>query len=313
MKFFINDTSSYHENDIHTLGWEVTVANSLEPGGSPARKILYKNTTFGCLLADHLSRFIPLDKLSRVIEIGGGYGYLMRDLLSRFGNLNPVMMDISAVLLERQKENLAGFDAEFVNLNFFDTERTYLVQFDLAVLNEIAGDLPTACNVPRPEKTNRKETNQELNDIYSAIDIYNLAIPDGDCFTINIGAIQALDMLCSSGIPYIYISEHSCEADMPDFFMETVSRKIKTPERIGLNGHDEFTVRFSHLEKVAEFFGYTVIRGQYRDFMEIENSDRLRYICSTNTLNEEHEIIRQFLYDIYKYEYLVLIRGNDNK
>jgi len=55
-----------------------------------------------------------------------------------------------------------------------------------------------------------------------------------------------------------------------------------------------------------------VIRGQYIDILPIEFTDKVRAALQSPTpLSDEQEIIRQFVYDLYKYEYLVLI--NDSK
>lgn len=79
-----------------------------------------------------------------------------------------------------------------------------------------------------------------------------------------------------------------------------------------LKGHDEFTLKFSHLQKIARFFRYRVIRGQYIDLLPLDYNDRLKAALQSPTpLNDEQEIIQQFVHDLYKYEYLVLI--NDSK
>ncbi len=41
------------------------------------------------------------------------------------------------------------------------------------------------------------------------------------------------------------------------------------PERIRLAGHDEYTIKFSYLEKVAAFHDYRSIRGQFVDFINV--------------------------------------------
>ena len=73
-------------------------------------------------------------------------------------------------------------------------------------------------------------------------------------------------------------------------------------------GHDEYTIRFSDLVRVAEQFGYRVVRGQYKDFITYEYTDAINFILTSGSQKDEHEIIRQFIEDLYKYEYLVLIR-----
>ena len=49
------------------------------------------------------------------------------------------------------------------------------------------------------------------------------------------------------------------------------------PERIPLMGHDEYTIKFSYLSKIAEHYGYRVHRGQYKDFITYEYDGRLEF------------------------------------
>ena len=99
---------------------------------------------------------------------------------------------------------------------------------------------------------------------------YNLERPRDDTFNVNVGAIEALEKLCSSGIPYIYLGEHSCEASVPEGLRSLIRiESTGNPERISLAGHDEYTIKFSYLEKVAASHGYTSIRGPFADFIPI--------------------------------------------
>ncbi|MEN6616169.1 MAG: hypothetical protein ABFD12_06400, partial [Syntrophorhabdus sp.] len=78
----LSTTEDYHRQDLKTLGWELTVCNSLYPEDTPIRKILVRNASYGDLLYEHLEQFVSLENVERIIEIGGGYGYLMRDFLT---------------------------------------------------------------------------------------------------------------------------------------------------------------------------------------------------------------------------------------
>ena len=114
MSININDTSGYHINDLDSLGWELTISNMLEPAESPCRKILINSGAFGSLLFDYLSLIINLSRVKNIIEIGGGYGYLMRDFLSRKPDLIPVILDISPFLIKKQKSILNRFNIDFI-------------------------------------------------------------------------------------------------------------------------------------------------------------------------------------------------------
>ena len=113
MSYFINSTANYHKQDLNSLGWELTVCNSLEPVNSPCRKILSSPHSFGEHLYSFLKEIIPVDDIRTVLEAGGGMGYLMRDLLTLNPFLRAKMIDISPYLLAKQKEILQPFDVDF--------------------------------------------------------------------------------------------------------------------------------------------------------------------------------------------------------
>jgi hypothetical protein len=126
----------------------------------------------------------------------------------------------------------------------------------------------------------------------------------------NIGAIEALEKLCVAGIPYIYIGEHSCEASVSGELRSIIRiESTGNPERISLAGHDEYTIKFSYLEKVGAFYGYTAIRGPFADFIPVTLTDEARYaLMYGGHYSDEAEMISQFVEDLYKYEYLILIK-----
>ena len=145
--YTLNSTKSYHENQLKTLGWELTVCNALYPEGTPVRKLLSRNDSFGHLLYDYLGQFFPMEKISKVLEIGGGYGYLMRDFLDRNRSLKACMLDISPFLLGKQKETLKEYALDFRQEDFLETDPIFLKGFDLAILNENLGDFPSLVNL----------------------------------------------------------------------------------------------------------------------------------------------------------------------
>ncbi len=307
--YHINDTASYHRKGLKTLGWELTVTNALEDASSPCRSVLKKNESFGNLLIDHLSIAIPLNSLSTVLEIGGGYGFLMRDFLRRYNVKKASMLDLSPVLLNKQKEILKDFTLAFIENDFFSMGADFFKDYDLVLLNEITGDFPTICDIdPNLFKTADLEKDPIMSRVKKIFITYSLPIPT-ESFNLNNGAIEAVEKLCSAGVRYIYLSEHSCEATVP----ETLKNKInisstQNPERIPLMGHCEYTIKFSYLVRVAEQLGYRVQRGQYKDFITFPYTDKLNFILTSNSQKDEHEIIRQFIEDLYKYEYVLLMR-----
>jgi hypothetical protein len=77
----LNSTAAYYRSGEDSLGWELTVSNALHPADSPCRKCLTKNASYGHLLYDHRTLFIPMGKIRNLLEIGGGYGHVMKDFL----------------------------------------------------------------------------------------------------------------------------------------------------------------------------------------------------------------------------------------
>lgn len=311
MGYTLNTTSDYHSSDLKTLGWELTVCNALQPQNSPCRGALLQNGSFGVHLFNFLEKLIPLKNLNNVLEIGGGMGYLMKDFLTLAPRLQATMLDISPFLIQKQKEALADFPANFRETDFLKMPMADLYPFDLVILNENLGDFPTLVFDSNHPGQNDPETNRFLNIVSDYEEEYSLAFTPA--FNINIGALKALEKLCGAGIPYIYLSEHSCEAYHRDpSFPRLNFEPSGSPEKIALHKHDEFTVKFSHLETIARAFRYQVFRGRYIDILPINFNNQVTSALQAPTpLSDEQEILQHFIYDLYKYEYLVLI--NDSK
>jgi hypothetical protein len=312
MKYCINSTAEYHQHDLNSLGWELTVCNSLEPVNSPCRKILTSPLSFGGHLYNFLKSISPFDDIHSVLEIGGGMGYLMRDFLTLNPRLRTKMIDISPFLLDRQKEILKPFNVNFEMADVLTVPANSLPGFDLVIMNENLGDLPTL--VPgqnNDDVNNTDEIQGKLDDFNKK---YNLSLGFNENEHINIGAIEIVEKLCLAGTKYIYLSEHSCEATVPEAMKTYLSfQPSGFPEMISLKGHKEFTIKFSYLQKIAEVLNYRTRRGPFADFLPLNLNDKVKTALRlTAPSNDEQEIIRQFVYDLYKYEYLILIKGDES-
>ncbi|MBN1364687.1 MAG: hypothetical protein JW976_07780 [Syntrophaceae bacterium] len=311
MKYFINSTADYHRNDLNSLGWELTVCNSMEPLNSPCHQALTIPDSFGKHLYNFLNKIISFDEISSVLEIGGGLGYLMRDFLTLNPQMKAKMIDISPYLLNKQKETLRPLKADFELADILTVPLKYLSGFDLAILNENLGDMPVLI----PEQDN--DSYQPFADATEKLEHFNkkynlsLGLNKDEC--INIGAMEIVEKLCLAGIKYIYLSEHSCEATVPGNIKPYVSfQSSGIPEMISLKGHKEFTVKFSYLQKIAEVLNYITRRGYFADFLPINFTNKVQTALRlTSPLNDEQEVIRQFFHDIYKYEYLILTKGDE--
>jgi len=315
MKYSINSTADYHKHDLNSLGWELTVCNSLEPLNSPCRKVLTSSYSFGKHLFKFLKEFIPLDDIRSILEIGGGMGYLMRDFLTLNPQMQVKMIDISPYLLEKQKETLRSFDVDFELADILTVPSKSLSGYDLAIMNENLGDLPTLV----AGQENQNISNRNIASMTQRLEYfnnkYNLPFDLNDNEHINIGAIEITEKLCLAGIKYIYLSEHSCEAVVPGEMKPYLSFESPgIPEMIPLKGHKEYTIKFSCLQKIAEVLNYSTRHGAFADFLPLNFSDKVKTALRLTTpFNDEQEVIRQFVYDLYKYEYLILIKKGANK
>ena len=292
-----------------SLGWELTICNALEPPQSPCRSILRVNASYGEILYRHLAAYIPMDSIERVIEIGGGYGYLMRDFLRVNHRLSATMVELSPAMRAVQRETLNGLPVTFIDDDFFNINTRLVSDHQLAVLNEVVGDFPTLCDCDPSELTRpARRLDPVLAKARSIIKRYGLTVSE-DPYTLNIGAIEAVERVAKAGIPYAFVSEHSCEAAAPDDlapFLELP--RGGAPRPIHLKGHCEYTIRFSDLVRVASGCGYRVTRGRYADFLSFDWNERVQFIMSSRSQKEEHEIIRHFIEDIFTYEYIVMAR-----
>lgn len=306
----LNTTDAYHRGDLSTLGWELTVCNSLYPADTPIRRILEHNASYGHLLYEYLKGFVLLDGTRSILEIGGGYGYLMRDFLARNSAFRVCMVDIAPVLLARQKETLAGHNNITYRLeNAMETNLAVLEGHDLAILNENLGDFPTLVDVDRRilESALSPDRDEMAAKVRRFFDTYGLARP-GTAFNLNIGALEMVERLCSARIPCIFIGEHSCEAKVPPALKLYIRIDSDgNPRRISLKGHDEYTIKFSYLQRIAEHHGYETVRGPFADYIVPNLTEGLKAILASKGLcSDNGEAIYQFVGDLYEYEYLVL-------
>jgi len=310
----LSTTEAYHRQEIDGLGWELTVCNSLHPAGTPMRRVLEKDASYGHLLYDHLSRFMPLMDMTSILEIGAGYGYLMKDFLERNPGLRPCLMDISPALLGKQRETLAGHDVSYVLQDALEADAATLQRFELVILNENLGDFPTAVDVDHRVFEDREGSGDLPWRICRLFDTYNLEISQTP-FNVNLGALEMVEKLCSSEVPRIFIGEHSCEAALPPALKPYIPLAFDgNPRRIRLKGHDEYTIKFSHLRRIAEYYGYRTVRGPFADYIVPNITEELKAIFATRGLYcDSEEMIYHFIGDLYEYEYLVMMKEGDRR
>lgn len=306
MHFHINDTSDYHKYELNSLGWEITISQYLECKNNLLSKYFSRRETYGFCLFNFIKQFIPIDTALKIMEIGGGYGYLMRDFIDLNPELIVTMVDISNFLLEEQKRRINGKYIQFKNIDFFSLSDNELIHNDFIIMNEILGDLPSLCNLAIDDL--QKNTTQEIVYFKDCINKYSLDVSDND--NINIGAMKAVERICQNKIKYAFFGEHSCESSVNEHYKDLVQISATgNPQRIILKGHEEYSIKFSYLEKIASFYDYRIYRGSYYDILPIAKDDRIVFIFKSNSINDEHEVIKHFIEDLFQYEYLLLIRN----
>lgn len=309
----LNSTERYHRTDIETLGWELTVSNALDPPDSPCRRFLKRRGSYGEHLLAHVRERIPLERVERVLEVGGGYGGLMRDLLARHPFPEVTMLDISPFLLGRQRETLRSFPwVRFVESDFLAFDAQRLREFDWIILNENLGDFPTVVGVEGGCRGDGAggEGDSLTARVRRLQAAYALETPGHTSFNFNLGAVEAVEKICRAGVPCVFLAEHSCEAAVPAPYNRWIDvRGDGNPARIALKGHDEYTIRFSDLAAVASHHGYDVLRGPVADFLRLDLSPGLESILRARHVSAgERETVRHFVEDLFQYEYLLLRR-----
>jgi len=306
----LNDPRFYHRTELSTLGWELTVCNALSTPESPCFKALTCNQSYGSLLFDFISA--EAQKPRSFLEIGGGYGFLARDFLKQDPSIQATGWDISPALIKVQVKTLKGFRAVIEERDILSVDPDDLKAFDLVLMNEMIGDLPALIDVTDEELNKAVSTGDDffVREAKRVAKTYPLSLPPGP-FNLNIGAILALEKILTAGVKTIFIAEHSCEAVVPEDLKTLISVSSPgVPEEIPLRGHKEYTIKFSHLEALAQAFSYRVKRGPIADFIPLKMSERLRICLRAPTARTaEEEIIRQFVSDLYQYEYLLLTKG----
>lgn len=307
----LSTTDEYHRQDLKTLGWELTVSNSLYPGNTPIRRILKQDASYGNLLYHYLAEHIPLDNIAKVLEIGGGYGYLMKDLLGNNPAIRPSMLDISPALLKKQKETLSDHEVTYYLNDALEIDGAFFESFELVILNENLGDFPVLVDIDPSilDEGHATAPDDLLVMVRHFFEAYSLEKP-ASRFNLNIGALRMVEKICGEGVPYIFIGEHSCEWRMPPDLKSYFSTSPNgNPRMIRLKGHDEYTIKFSYLQEIAGRHGYQVKRGPFADYIAPDINDHVRAVLATRGLySDSEEIIYQFIGDLYEYEYLILTK-----
>lgn len=282
---------------------EYTICESLASVDSPYMIALEDPRPYGTIIGDTLKSIGMLTPECTLCEIGGGYGSLMAGLLAtHVSSVNNVcMIDLSRYLLERQKKVLAPW-SHLITFVLADAMELIpaISRVDVIILNEIIGDLDAWKNV---------DGGNIPDEIVRFLDRYGLEVPPHGTFNFNMGAVGLIEDICRKGIP-VFVAEHASDPIIPPD-MAFLGRDLDTdgfPREIRLWGHSEYTIRFSHLIKIAEFWGRNVTGGSLIDLVGVKKSQKMRFIFTSHACaTDEHEIIFEFLDHIREYRWLAIV------
>ena len=327
----LNLTSDYYTGAHPSLLWEMTICQSLGDGSGTFAKALEKPEAYGTLVAEYLQRSASLPRnCGEIVEIGGGYGTLMAALLEDLKPQQVTMVDISPTLLQKQQERLTRHPITFQCEDLFSWLPTLKRPIDLLILNEIIGDFPTITGLSRaclqtllqkPQskpKTRRLPSNLSRQELLSEatrlIATYNLNLDNlPETFNLNYGALLFIERLAKTKVSRTFITEHGCDTILPYPFSLYAAIQPEAvdlhPRRIQLKDHDEYNIRFDHLEQIAKALSFKVKRFHLMDLLKVRFDDEINYLLtSQRPLNEEQEIFLEFYEHVAEYQGILLER-----
>jgi len=296
-----HSTRDYHVKDSPDLMTELTICESLASGGSPYMIALDKPGAYGAMIGDFLINRGILKPGASIMEAGGGYGSLMKGLLSSHSHLisDVRMADLSPYMLKRQREALQDWkQVSFVQGDILLLSET-VSDIDLLIINEVIGDLDVITGL---------RENDLPEEVSGLVKKYDLEIPSSGLFNFNTGAIKLVEALSKKNFA-IFITEHSSDPIIPeamDYLKEDL--ELDTfPREILLHKHSEYTIRFSHLIKIAEAAGRKVSTGSLIDLVGLKNTNEMKFIFTSHACStDRQEIIYELLDHIREYRWLLI-------
>lgn len=309
----------------------MTICQSLANAESAYAKALKQPASYGSLVGKYLRETAELSaQPENIIEVGGGYGSLMAGLLTMVQPKKLTMVDISGFLLKQQQQTLKDSPAEFICQDIFSFLPSLRQPVDLLIANEIIADFPTATRIeqkllrPRLERTeivspvptenlSNLDADELLGEVARLIATYRLDITDlPDFFNLNLGALLFIEQLAKTDIQRIFITEHGADTELPYPFsiqLRTYDRRDKNPRQVKLKDHDEYTIRFDHLEAAAVMLGFKVRRFHLMDLLQVRFDDEINYLLTTGRpTSEEQEILLEFYEHVAEYQGMLLVR-----
>ncbi len=299
----VNSTAAFYRMQPVDLFTEHTICESLARADSPYMIAIEHPRAYGEIIGDLLYDKGLMNGNGRICEIGGGYGNLMKGLLSCYAeSLRHVcMIDLSFNLLQRQRGLLKQWKNK---ISFINGDAHGIVPalsgIDLFIINEVVGDLDTWTDL---------DSRRLPHAVEERVARYGLTIPREELFHFNMGAVCLVEEICKSGA-CAFISEHSSDPIIPEG-MAYLARGLSCdgfPREICLKDHSEYTIRFDHLIKTAAWWGKRVVTGALIDLVGLEKTSRMRNIFVGRMVGSDtQEIIYELLDHIREYRWMLIL------
>ncbi len=303
----LNRTGGFYRGDAPSLLWELTVCQSLGAADSPYRHALVRPAPYGALVARFLADRLGTRSFRAVVEVGGGYGTLMTAFLAEARADRVDLVDLSPRFLAEQRKALVGRPGvRFVEADgaafFRDLDRVV----DLVIANEILGDLPTAVGL-RPG-TSPGDGDGLAGRVARTAERYGLDLAGApDPFAFNLGAVAFLEAVAGKARA-VLVTEHSCDPVLgPPYGFLPRPEGDGWPRRVALKDHDEYTIRFDHLERVALALGFRVERFPLAELVGLRHDDAIRSVVRSRGLGSERaELLYELCEHVAEYQGLLL-------
>lgn len=331
----LNTTEEFYRSSPYGIApHETTVSHYLRHRNIYTKKRL----SYGKTIAKEFINKGVLKDGATILEIGGGEGDLARNFIEYLikdgiNILQYIMLDINPHFLSLQKNKTKKFlgNVGFILANSLPKLPFENESIDFIIANEVIGDFPVIKNL-RPKVIRDYQNilqaeygSDELALLEEAVNVikkYDLQIPQRKKFSLNYGAILfllgAFDVLKPNGS--VFISEHSCEIAKTNYWEELPGLLLPHeekgfPSRISLKGHDEYNIKFSHLEAVAERIGFKVESAALEELLELRSFGRIEESADLiinngamgNSIGHQLEIY-DFVPTMLQFRYLLLAK-----
>jgi len=277
-----------------------------------------RGLSYGARLAEKFCEMEIMEKCTNILEIGGGTGFVARDFLGYlhqnqsivFQNLYYVLLELSPVLLEGQKEYTRMYSNTIAQVLGDALAPPFIAgKFSLIIANEMIADLPSV--FVKKEWMNRNtghEIPAEAIPALKYINDFDVTVKDAfPEFLVNLGAWQLLEhihLLLTPG-GFALITEYGSP--------------WRYPVAVHLPDHTEYAIHFGHLEEIAIRIGFDVRLEKMADFFDMDLDVTTLERMSLTILNQSllshlsqdplpilaftPEMLKQALGDLYPHIY----------